>query len=76
MYQLRNTRFFINNQRKENKMDKEDVLNVFRELAQSQGFYGRILRDIGWNGENVDDSFWEQFKDCTTDVDVVLVMEQ
>lgn len=57
-------------------MDKEDVLNVFRDFAQSQGFYGRLLRDIGWNGENVDDSFWEQFKDCTTAVDVVLVMER
>ena len=57
-------------------MDKEDVLNVFRELAQSQGFYGRLLRDIGWNGEYVDESFWEQFKDCSTDLDVVLVMEQ
>jgi hypothetical protein len=57
-------------------MDKEDVLNVFREFAQSQGFYGRLLREIGWDGENVDESFWEQFKDCTTILDVILVMEQ
>jgi len=27
-------------------MDRADILNVFAELAQSQGFYGRLLRDL------------------------------
>ena len=27
-------------------MKREDILNVFAELAQSQGFYGRLLRDL------------------------------
>lgn len=27
-------------------MDKEQILDVFRSLACSQGFYGRLLRDI------------------------------
>ena len=27
-------------------MDRDDILNVFAELAQSQGFYGRLLRDL------------------------------
>lgn len=27
-------------------MKMEDILNAIRELANSQGFYGRLLRDI------------------------------
>lgn len=27
-------------------MDRNEILNVFAELAQSQGFYGRLLRDL------------------------------
>lgn len=27
-------------------MKRDDILNVFAELAQSQGFYGRLLRDL------------------------------
>ena len=27
-------------------MDRDDILNTIAELAQSQGFYGRLLRDI------------------------------
>ena len=27
-------------------MDRDDILNAIAELAQSQGFYGRLLRDI------------------------------
>ena len=56
-------------------MSKSAVLNVFRMLASSKGFYGRLLNNIGWNGENVDDEWFEQFKDCKDSVDVVLVIE-
>lgn len=56
-------------------MSKSAVLNVFRMLASSQGLYGRLLADIGWNGENVDDGWFEQFKDCKDSVDVVLIIE-
>ena len=27
-------------------MDRDDILNAIAELAQSQGFYGRLLRDL------------------------------
>ena len=27
-------------------MDRDAILGVFAELAQSQGFYGRLLRNI------------------------------
>lgn len=27
-------------------LSKEDILEVFTELSYSQGFYGRLLRDV------------------------------
>jgi len=56
-------------------MSKEKVLEVFRMLAGSQGAYGRILCDIGYNGENVGDEWFTQFGGCKDALDVVLVME-
>ena len=32
-------------------MKREQILNVFKTLAMSQGFYGRLLRDIKENEE-------------------------
>lgn len=34
------------------KMKMEDILNAIRELASSQGFYGRLLRDLTELKEN------------------------
>ena len=31
-------------------MTKDEILQVFRDLAKSQGFYGRLLRDITEDG--------------------------
>ena len=56
-------------------MAKKKVLGVFKMLARSQGFYGRLLSSIGYNGENVDDEFFEQFKNCKNAVDVVMMVE-
>ncbi len=33
-------------------MKMEDILNAIRELASSQGFYGRLLRDLTELKEN------------------------
>ena len=33
-------------------MNDEDILNAIRELASSQGFYGRLLRDLTELKEN------------------------
>ncbi len=56
-------------------MARKDVLGVFKSLARSQGFYGRLLNAIGWNGENAPEGFFDQFKGCKSDLDVVLVVE-
>ena len=40
-------------------MKRDDILNVFAELAQSQGFYGRLLRDLREMEECDPDSYEE-----------------
>lgn len=57
-------------------MCKKDVLSVFRQFARCQGFYGRLLDTIGHNGENVGTEFWRQFRNCKSDLDVILAVEQ
>lgn len=56
-------------------MKKRDVIKVFRLLARSQGSYGRLLSQIGRNGENAPDGFFEKFADCKDIVDVVMCVE-
>lgn len=56
-------------------MVKENVLNVFKMLARSQGVYGRLLEQIGCDGEYAADGFFEQFADCRDAVDVVMRIE-
>ena len=38
--------------------DFDDVINVLAELSESQGFYGRLLRDIS----EMDDDEFEEFE--------------
>ena len=43
----------ISKGKKVNIMKAKDVINVIEELSYSQGFYGRLLRDIkGLNAED------------------------
>lgn len=56
-------------------MKKRDVIKVFQLLARSQGSYGRLLSQIGRNGENAPDGFFEKFADCKDIVDVVMCVE-
>lgn len=53
------------------------VFNTCRLFAPSQGFYGRLLRDLEeLEAENEDLSeFWAQFADCKDPLDVVLKLE-
>lgn len=61
-------------------MKWDDIINVFQELACSQGFYGRLLRDLRELEGNDPDRFAEvvshfeaqNFRDA---VDVVLFVE-
>lgn len=53
------------------------VFKTCRTFAGSQGFYGRLLRDLEQlEAENEDLSeFWAQFEDCKDTLDVVMVLE-
>ena len=55
-------------------LGKDDILSLFHSLAQSQGFYGRLLRDY-YNGDTelVDALADYGFTDT---LDVILAVEQ
>lgn len=51
-------------------MNKEEILNIFKSLAQSQGFYGRILENI--TEDQLDYLEQQNFKDP---LDLILFLE-
>ena len=60
-------------------MNRKEVMDVFESLAQSQGLYGRLVRNINeaeerGESEAVED-FFSQFDDCKDAVDVILKYE-
>ena len=63
-------------------MKEQKVLQIIKDLARSQGFYGRLYEALMHN-KNSDDpiergvykEFMEQFKDCKEPVDVIMVIE-
>lgn len=58
-------------------MTKNQVMGIIDTFAASQGFYGRLGRSIREaEARGVDTAPWfEQFKDCTDDLDVILKIE-
>jgi hypothetical protein len=66
------------NQQLEAEISPRDlVFKTCRTFAPSQGFYGRLLRDLErLEAENEDlAEFWEQFEDCKDVLDVVMKLE-
>ena len=58
-------------------MDRQEIRGTFEMLAQSQGLYGRLLRDIDYMDEEDRERFWsdlesQNFKDA---VDLILYIE-
>ena len=58
-------------------MDRQAIRGIFEMLAQSQGFYGRLLRDIDEMLEEDREKVWsdlesQNFKDA---VDLILYIE-
>jgi len=53
-------------------MNKEQILEAIRTLAQSQGFYGRLLRSIDENPSILDELEAQNFGDT---LDMVLYLE-
>lgn len=58
-------------------MGREEIRAVFEMLACSQGFYGRLLRDIDELDEDSKEVFWQDLEaqDFSDSVDVILYME-
>ena len=56
-------------------MTKNRILALIRMLAKSKGFYGRLLNEIGYDGENVPAEWFEQFNACHDEVDFILTLE-
>lgn len=57
-------------------MDREQILDVFRSLACSQGFYGRLLRDI-YEDEEWGNGFLNHLEEQNfrTELDLILYIE-
>ena len=53
-------------------MNKEQILDVIKSLAKSQGFYGRLLKHINEVPSYLDFLEKQNFKDA---IDFVLYME-
>ena len=64
---------------KENKISlkRKQILELFKSLAQSQGFYGRLLRSISELSEEDREQFWQNMeaKNFKSDLDVILYVE-
>lgn len=56
-------------------MNRERILELFRQLSMSQGFYGRLLRAIDNLDEEDRNSYLDSFKDCKDELDVILAVE-
>ena len=53
-------------------MNKTEILNSIKSLAQSQGFYGRVLEQVTEHPEILDELEAQNFKDS---VDMVMFFE-
>lgn len=54
-------------------MNKEQILDAVAELACSQGFYGRLFRDLQENPDYLDYLEQQHFSDT---LDMILFLEQ
>jgi hypothetical protein len=53
-------------------LDKYAIINAIMSLSRSQGFYGRLLRDIEQNPKILEDLEQQKFNDV---LDMVLYLE-
>lgn len=53
-------------------MNRQEILDTVRSLSRSQGFYGRLYKELQDNEESLDYLVQQNFKDS---VDMVLFLE-
>lgn len=70
-------RFINGNFYKEDYMTFNECLDIIKSLARSQGFYGRLLRDINELDTNSLEELKEEWesKHFTSDLDFILYLE-
>ena len=56
-------------------MTREQVKAEIRQLANHQGFYGRLLEELNEAPEEDQNAFYDQFKDCNDIVDFIMTIE-
>lgn len=58
-------------------MNRDEIREVFKQLAMSQGFYGRLLRQIDEADEEARENFWKDLEDQNfkDSVDLILYIE-
>lgn len=66
-----------NKKETEKYLDRNDIMAMFKSLARSQGFYGRLICAINDADESSREEFWQKleskkFKDV---VEVILYIE-
>lgn len=58
-------------------MNRDEIREVFKQLAMSQGFYGRLLRQIDEADEEARENFWKDLEDQNfkDSLDLILYIE-
>lgn len=56
-------------------MSFEEALEIIDDLSYSQGFYGRLKRDLIAMDEESQKQFEKSIKDCKTSLDLILWLE-
>lgn len=66
-----------NKKETEKYLDRNDIMTMFKSLARSQGFYGRLIYAINDADEGSREEFWQNLesKKFTDIVDVIIYIE-
>lgn len=58
-------------------MKRDEIMSLFRSLARSQGFYGRLVRNIESATPDEQEEFWQEMEaqNFTDTLDVILYIE-
>ena len=66
-----------NKKETEKYLDRNDIMSLFRSLARSQGFYGRLVRAINDANEEAREKFWQNLesKKFTNEMGVIIFIE-
>lgn len=64
-------------EKNEKNYNRDDIMKLFKRLAQSQGFYGRLINSIEDATEEAREAFWQEMesREFKSDLDVILAIE-